>query len=77
MEVVEAWVLAIVLITMGPALTIYLIWKIIGFRGYMSLFQFVSGKSFLYKLDPRTKILLAIILTTIGAILYGGSLLYF
>ncbi|MFP3133352.1 MAG: energy-coupling factor transporter transmembrane component T [Nitrososphaeria archaeon] len=68
MEVVEAWVLAIVLITMGPALTIYLIWKIIGFRGYMSLFQFVSGKSFLYKLDPRTKILLAIILTTIGAI---------
>jgi len=68
MEVVEAWVLAIVLITLGPALTIYLIWKIIGFRGYMSLFQFVSGKSFLYKLDPRTKILLAIVLTTIGAV---------
>ncbi|MGC8600211.1 MAG: energy-coupling factor transporter transmembrane component T family protein [Nitrososphaeria archaeon] len=67
MEVIEAWVLAIVLITMGPALTIYLIWKVIGFRGYISLFQFVSGKSFLYKLDPRTKILLAIILTTIGA----------
>ncbi len=68
MEVVEAWILAIVLITLGPALTIYLIWKIIGFRGYMSLFQFVSGKSFLYKIDPRTKILLAIVLTTIGAI---------
>lgn len=68
MEVIEAWILAIVLITMGPFLTIYLIWKIIGFRGYISLFQFVSGKSFLYKLDPRTKILLAIVLTTIGAI---------
>jgi len=68
MELIEAWVLAIVLITMGPFLTIYLIWKIIGFRGYISLFQFVSGKSFLYKLDPRTKILLAIVLTTIGAI---------
>ncbi|MCL4343998.1 MAG: energy-coupling factor transporter transmembrane protein EcfT [Nitrososphaerota archaeon] len=68
MEVVEAWVMALVLITLGPALTIYLIWKIIGFRGYMSLFQFVSGKSFLYKIDPRTKILLAVVLTTIGAI---------
>jgi len=67
MNVVLAWLVAIFLITMGPVLTIYLIWKVIGFRGYMSLFQFVGGDSFLYRMDPRVKILMAIIITTVSA----------
>jgi len=67
LNIVFLWIAAILLITMGPLLTIYLIWKVIGFRGYMSLFQFIEGKSFLYRLDPRIKILLAIIITTVSA----------
>jgi len=67
MNIALLWALSIFLIVAGPFLTIYLIWKIIGFRGYMSLFQFVEGKSFLYRLDPRVKILLAIIITTVSA----------
>lgn len=68
MNIVLQWVISIFLITMGPFLTVYLIWKVIGFRGYMSLFQFIGGDSFLYKIDPRIKILMAIIITTVSAI---------
>ncbi len=67
MNVVLLWIASILIITMGPVLTIYLIWKIIGFRGYMSLFQFIEGKSFLYRVDPRVKILMAIVITTVAA----------
>ncbi len=67
MEPVISWILALTTIFIGPVVTIYLIWAVIGFRGYISLFQFVEGKSFLYKIDPRTKILLAVVLTVVAA----------
>jgi len=67
LNAVLLWITSILIITMGPVLTIYLIWKVIGFRGYMSLFQFVEGKSFLYRIDPRVKILMAIVVTTVAA----------
>ncbi|MEM3326910.1 MAG: energy-coupling factor transporter transmembrane component T [Thermoproteus sp.] len=61
------WAIAIVYLLWGPALVIYLIFKLIGFRGYMSLFRYAGGKSFLYRLDPRVKILLSIVVTTVAA----------
>lgn len=67
MEAAISWALALATIFIGPVVTIYLIWEVIGFRGYISLFQFVEGKSFLYRIDPRTKILLAVILTIVAA----------
>jgi len=62
------WVIALVMLLYGPVLVVYLIFKLIGFQGYMSLFRFVEGKSFIYRLDPRVKILLSIIITTVAAI---------
>ncbi len=62
------WLIALVLLFYGPVLIIVLIYKVLGgFTGYMSLFRYVGGNSFIYRLDPRTKILLAIILTIVAA----------
>lgn len=61
------WAIALVYMFWGPAAVIYLIFKLIGFRGYMSLFRYVRGESFLYKLDPRVKILFSIVVTTVAA----------
>ncbi|MGC8582924.1 MAG: energy-coupling factor transporter transmembrane component T family protein [Thermoproteus sp.] len=61
------WTISLVYLIWGPALVIYLIFKLIGFRGYMSLFRYAGGKSFLYRLDPRVKILLSIVVTTVAA----------
>ena len=61
------WLIALVLLFYGPVLIIVLIYKVLGFTGYMSLFRYVGGDSFIYRLDPRTKILLAIILTIVAA----------
>ncbi len=62
------WVITLVILLYGPILVIYLIFKLIGFQGYMSLFRFIEGKSIIYRMDPRTKILLSIIVTTVAAI---------
>lgn len=62
------WAIALLYLLWGPALVIYLIFKLIGFRGYMSLFRYAGGSSFLYRLDPRVKILLSIVVTTVAAI---------
>ena len=61
------WAIAILLLFYGPVLIIVLIYKVLGFTGYMSLFKYAGGDSFIYRLDPRTKILLAIILTIVAA----------
>ncbi|MFB6489975.1 MAG: energy-coupling factor transporter transmembrane component T family protein [Thermoproteus sp. AZ2] len=61
------WTIALVYLLWGPALVIYLIFKLIGFRGYMSLFRYAGGSTFLYRLDPRVKILLSIVVTTVAA----------
>ncbi|GAB6944030.1 energy-coupling factor transporter transmembrane component T family protein [Vulcanisaeta sp. JCM 14467] len=62
------WVITLVILFYGPVLVVYLIFKLIGFQGYMSLFRFIEGKSIIYRMDPRTKILLSIIVTTVAAI---------
>lgn len=62
------WAIALIYLLWGPALVIYLIFKLIGFRGYMSLFRYAGGSSFLYKLDPRVKILMSIVVTTVAAV---------
>ena len=62
------WVITLVILFYGPVLVVYLIFKLIGFQGYMSLFRFIEGKSIIYRMDPRTKILLSIVVTTVAAI---------
>lgn len=63
------WIITLVILFYGPVLVVYLIFKLIGFQGYMSLFRFIEGKSIIYRMDPpRTKILLSIIVTTVAAI---------
>ncbi len=52
--------LAIILILVGPVIAFFLLWKAIGFKGYASIFAYSDGKTFLYKLDPRVKLLYAI-----------------
>lgn len=61
------WTIALVLLLYGPVLVVYLVFRLIGFQGYMSLFRFVEGKSIIYRLDPRVKILLSIVVTTVAA----------
>ncbi|ADY02281.1 cobalt transport protein [Vulcanisaeta moutnovskia 768-28] len=62
------WIITLVILLYGPILVVYLIFRLIGFQGYMSLFRFIEGKSIIYRMDPRTKILLSIIITTVAAI---------
>ncbi|NAZ29225.1 MAG: energy-coupling factor transporter transmembrane protein EcfT [Caldivirga sp.] len=62
------WTITLIMLLYGPALVIYLIFRLIGFQGYMSLFRFIEGKSVIYRLDPRVKILLSIVITTVAAI---------
>jgi len=61
------WTISLIYLIWGPALVIYLIFKLIGFRGYMSLFRYAGGETFLYRLDPRVKILLSVVVTTVAA----------
>ncbi|MGC8664566.1 MAG: energy-coupling factor transporter transmembrane component T family protein [Nitrososphaeria archaeon] len=51
---------AVILILIGPIIAFFLLWKAIGFKGYASIFAYSDGKTFLYKLDPRVKLLYAI-----------------
>ncbi|WP_291999547.1 energy-coupling factor transporter transmembrane protein EcfT [Caldivirga sp.] len=62
------WTISLLYLLYGPVIVIYLIFKLIGFQGYMSLFRYVEGGSILYRLDPRVKILLSIVVTVVAAV---------
>ncbi|MGC9119150.1 MAG: hypothetical protein ACP5I3_09210 [Thermoproteus sp.] len=40
------WAISLVYLIWGPALVIYLIFKLIGFRGYMTLFRYAGASPF-------------------------------
>jgi len=64
---IVADLLAILLILVAPALAFYLIWVVIGFRGFLSVFALRYSDSWLMKLDPRVKLLLAIVLPALAS----------
>ena len=64
---VVADVLAILLLLVAPAVAFYLIWIVIGFRGFLSVFALSYSDSWLMKLDPRVKLLLAIVLPALAS----------
>ncbi len=60
-------ILAIFMILFGPFMAFLLLWKAIGIKGYASIFAYSNGKSFLYRLDPRVKLLYAIAIPALAS----------
>ncbi|MEM0123643.1 MAG: energy-coupling factor transporter transmembrane component T [Conexivisphaerales archaeon] len=73
-------ILAILMILFGPVMAFFLLWKAIGLKGYASVFAYSNGKSFLYRIDPRVKLLYAIAVPALAStfgIYVGVALLAF
>lgn len=70
-------VVAILMILFGPFMAFLLLWKAIGIKGYASIFAYSNGKSFLYRIDPRVKLLYAIAIPALASTfgLYVGVVL--
>lgn len=60
------YALALLMLLAGPLIAFYLIWVVIGVRGYASIFNYKSGESFLFKVDPRLKLLFALVLPALA-----------
>ncbi|MCL4343727.1 MAG: energy-coupling factor transporter transmembrane protein EcfT [Nitrososphaerota archaeon] len=72
--------LAILMILFGPLMAFFLLWKAIGLKGYASIFAYSSGKSYLYRIDPRVKLLYAVAVPALAStfgIYVGVALLAF
>jgi energy-coupling factor transport system permease protein len=68
---------AILMIIFGPFMAFLLLWKAIGIKGYASIFAYSNGKSFIYRIDPRVKLLYAIAIPALASTfgLYVGIVL--
>ncbi len=64
---VASAVVAILMILFGPFMAFLLLWKAIGIKGYASIFAYSNGKSFLYRIDPRVKLLYAIAIPALAS----------
>lgn len=67
LPIILSTLIAIILILIGPIIAFVILWKAIGFKGYASIFAYSEGRTFLYKLDPRVKLLYAIAIPALAS----------
>ncbi|MGC8661738.1 MAG: energy-coupling factor transporter transmembrane component T family protein [Nitrososphaeria archaeon] len=60
-------ILAILMILFGPFMAFLLLWKAIGLKGYATIFAYSNGRSFLYRIDPRVKLLYAVAIPALAS----------
>ena len=61
-----AYPLAIFMLLLSPLLAFYFLWIIIGLGGFLAVFSVSYGDSWLVRLDPRVKLLLALVVPAVS-----------